>query len=111
VRAGARLLERGAAAACVKLPDGGCVFVTKEETACISHVPVDVVDTTGAGDAFASALAVAICEGRPHVDAVRFAVAASHLAVTGYGSQPSYPAREGIERMQERLQMRVDQNR
>jgi ribokinase len=40
------------------------------------------VDTTGAGDAFNAALAVALVRGRPLLDAVRYAVAAGAFAVT-----------------------------
>lgn len=103
VRAGVRLLARGAAAACIKLPDGGCALVEKERVTHVGAVPVDVVDTTGAGDAFAGALAVALAEQRPRVDAVKFAVAATHLAVSGYGSQPALPVREQIQAILPRL--------
>jgi ribokinase len=99
------LLERGIAVACIKLPQGGCVLA---EDGCAFHiapVPVDVVDTTGAGDAFTGALVVALLEKRPPHQAARFAVAASHLAVTAYGSQPAYPTREQIERLERRLDM------
>lgn len=107
IEAGKRLLQRGAAAACVKLHDGGCVLVTADEAVHIPPVPVTVVDTTGAGDAFAGAMAVAVLERRAPAEAARFAVAASHLAVTAYGSQPAYPSRDDIERMQERLRIHV----
>lgn len=103
--AGKRLRERGASVACVKLPDGGCVVTDGETTAHIAAVPVEVVDSTGAGDAFAGALAVALAEGRSHADAARFAVAASHLAVTRYGSQPAYPDRASLEEMEKRLRI------
>lgn len=106
--AGHRLRERGVTAACIKLPDGGCIFVDGTQVLHIPSVPVDVVDTTGAGDAFAAALAVAMLEQRPQPDAVRFAVAASHLAVTGFGAQPAYPVREEIERMERRLKVNAD---
>ena len=105
VRAGRRLRERGASAACIRLPDGGCIFVDGTQLARFSSVPVDVVDTTGAGDAFAGALAVALRERRPRIDAVRFAVAAATLAVTGFGAQASYPDREEIESMERRLEV------
>lgn len=103
VHAGIRLLERGASGACIKLPDGGCVLVENEKVTHIGAVPVEVVDTTGAGDAFAGALAVALAEQRPLGYAVRFAVAATHLAVTGYGSQTALPVREQIQRIFNRL--------
>jgi len=104
IDAGKVLLELGVRVACIKLADGGCVVV---EDGCAFHiapVPVEVVDTTGAGDAFTGALSVALLEGYPLHHAARFAVAASHLAVTAYGSQPAYPTREEIERMERRLE-------
>lgn len=98
-QAGRVLEEQGARAACVRLPDGGCVLVEKHHTTVIRPVPLQVIDTTGAGDAFTGALAVAVAENRPLPDAVRFAVAASHLAVTRYGSQAALPDRAQIEQM------------
>jgi ribokinase len=102
-RAGDCLLERGVKAACIKLPDGGCVMVSEEQIIHVCAAPVEVVDTTGAGDAFAGAMAIALLEQRPYPEAVGFAVATSHCAVTRYGSQPAYPSREEIKRMQQQL--------
>lgn len=58
---------------------------------------VEAVDTTAAGDVHCGALAVALVEGRPLLDAVRFANAASALSVTKLGAQPSAPKRPDIE--------------
>jgi ribokinase len=58
---------------------------------------VEAVDTTAAGDVHCGALAVAFVEGRPLLDAVRFANAASALSVTKLGAQPSAPNRSDIE--------------
>ena len=107
-KAGERLRERGAGIACVKLPDGGCVLVGEALFACVAAVPVDVCDSTGAGDAFAGALAVACLERRSWGEALRFAVAASHVAVTGYGSQPAFPDRAALKRMEQRLRVQSD---
>jgi ribokinase len=96
-KAAQKLLGEGVRHAVVKLEDGGCV-VAHSDT--ILHVPafeLEVVDTTGAGDAFAGALAVALLEKRSLTDLACFAVAASHAAVTAYGSQPAYPSREQLE--------------
>lgn len=93
-----RLAALGPRLAFVKLEVGGCVLA--EQGGAIIHIPptdVPVVDTTGAGDAFTGALAVAVLEGMAPRDAVLFAVAASHLAVTAWGSQPAYPDRVRIE--------------
>lgn len=60
---------------------------------------VTAVDTTGAGDAFTGALAVAWVEGRAPLDAVRFACAAGALATTVPGASVSSPDRAAIERL------------
>jgi ribokinase len=65
----------------------------------IPAVPVDrVVDTTGAGDAFTAALAVAISEGGPIEEAARFAAAAGAHAVTVAEVIPALPTRAELER-------------
>ena len=58
--------------------------------------PAEVVDPTGAGDAFCGALGVALAEERPLIEAVRFANAAGALAVATAGAQPSMPTRAAI---------------
>ncbi len=66
----------------------------------VAHVPafpVTPVDTTAAGDAFVAALAVALAEGRPPVDAVRFGNAAGALAATRPGAQTALPDRAAVE--------------
>ncbi len=64
----------------------------------VDSIPVDsVVDTTGAGDAFSAAFAVAIAERRELTDAVRFASAAGALAVGVAEVVPSLPHRAAIE--------------
>ena len=91
-RAARRLHQRGPRHVHVRLPRGGCLTVWPDGEALV-HAPddLDVVDTTGAGDAFAGTLATAIIAGMPAVDAARLAVAAAACAVTGFGPQESYP--------------------
>ena len=60
---------------------------------------VAVVDTTGAGDAFNGALAVALAERRDLADALRFANATAALACTRRGAQPSMPTRHAVDRL------------
>lgn len=93
VEAAHYLLNQGVKNVCMKLKDGGCVLVNREMKFHVPSIPVEVVDTTGAGDAFTGGLAVAVLEGRSLQDAACFATAASHAAVTNYGSQPAYPDR------------------
>ena len=63
----------------------------------VPATPVTAVDTTGAGDAFNGALAVALAERRPLDDALRFANAAAALACTKRGAQPSMPTRAEVQ--------------
>lgn len=58
--------------------------------------PVDVVDTTGAGDSFCGALAAQLAAGASLHDAVRWATAAGALATTVRGAVPSIPTAEQI---------------
>ena len=58
---------------------------------------VTVADSTGAGDCFNGALAVALAEGRDLYKAVRFACAAATLSVTRMGAQPAMPNRSEVE--------------
>jgi ribokinase len=65
------------------------------------HVPAFAarpVDTTGAGDAFNAAFAVALAEGRPDVDAVRWGCAAGAHMVENEGVVPGLPTRAELER-------------
>lgn len=59
--------------------------------------PVKAVDTTGAGDTFNGALAVALTEGKSLYDALAFANLAASISVTKFGAQGGMPAREELE--------------
>jgi ribokinase len=59
---------------------------------------VEVVDTTGAGDALCGAIAAWLAEGASLREAVAAGVAAGSLAVTRSGAQPSLPRRAEIDR-------------
>jgi ribokinase len=61
--------------------------------------PVEVADSTAAGDAFTGALAVAWGEGRDPADAVRWANAAGAVCVRTVGAFPSLPERADIDEL------------
>ncbi|MEB7835719.1 ribokinase [Staphylococcus equorum] len=56
-----------------------------------------VVDTTGAGDTFNGALAVALIENKPLEEAVDFANLAGSFSVTGLGDQGAMPYRKELD--------------
>ena len=58
---------------------------------------VAAVDSTGAGDTFSGALAVALAEGRGLADAARWAGAAGALATTLPGAREGMPTRAELE--------------
>lgn len=72
----------------VTLGGDGAVWSDGSQTGRIHAPAVEVVDTTGAGDAFVGALAAALSDGRPLVDAVETGVAAGSAAVQWLGAQP-----------------------
>jgi ribokinase len=66
------------------------------------HCPafeVDVVDTTGAGDAFCGALAARLAAGDELLPAVRWAAAAGALATTVVGAVPAQPTADRIREL------------
>lgn len=79
----------------------GHVYVTQGSQGCywlenqqLQHQPgfsVDVVDTTGAGDVFHGALALAIAQNNATADAVRFASAVAALKCTRPGGRAGIP--------------------
>lgn len=91
------LRARGAVTAYVKLRDGGCAVAGPDGRFVVDPPEVEVVDATGAGDAFAAGLAWALWRGRSGEAAARVAVAAASVAVGRYGSQESYPTLAQLE--------------
>jgi ribokinase len=58
---------------------------------------VNVVDTTGAGDAFNGGFAVALAEGKSLEAAIQFANATAALSVTRPGTAPAMPTRAEVD--------------
>lgn len=84
----------------VVMTRGGQGATLVAEDGSVQDVPghrVEVVDTTGAGDAFNAALGAALAEGQSLPEAMRFAVAAGALACTKLGVVPALARREAIE--------------
>lgn len=97
-----KLLERGPRFVVVTLGAAGAFVLGTgvNGTGVDVTVPafkVKPVDTTAAGDTFCGALAVALVEGRPLPEAVRFASAAAAISVTRLGAQPSVPKRAEVD--------------
>ncbi len=87
----------GPDAVVVTLGPEGALVVTQDGSLHVPGVEVKVVDTTAAGDSFCGALADALVRGLELEHAVRWAVTAAALTVTGKGAQPSLPTRAEVE--------------
>ncbi len=88
------LRERGARTAIVKLGAKGVYYEGPEGSGFVPAFSVKSVDTVAAGDAFNGGLAVALAEGKPLAEAVRFASAAGALATTRPGAMIAMPYRD-----------------
>ncbi|MBO6754886.1 MAG: ribokinase [Roseibium sp.] len=85
--------------AVVTLGGAGAVACSRERTIRCRPPAIDVVDTTGAGDAFCGALAAALDAGLNLDLGVRRAVAAGALACQVTGAQSSAPDAKAISDM------------
>ena len=94
-----RMVDSENSAVVLTLGEQGTLMLTQTTSELIPALPVQPVDTTGAGDAFCGALATALASGEHLQSAVGFANAAGAAAVTVSGATPSMPTREKIERL------------
>ena len=91
------LLALGPGSAVVTLGEDGAVFSDGESKEHLTSPEVEVVDTTGAGDAFVGALAAKLAQEASLEDAVTYAVRAGAAAVTKEGAQGALPTPETVE--------------
>jgi ribokinase len=90
------LLQHGVGAVVITLGARGALIAVPQDEQHVAGFAVEAVDTTAAGDAFNGGLAVALAEGQPLAEAVRFANACGALATTRLGAQPSLPTEDEV---------------
>ena len=83
--AAGKLMVMGARGVVLKLGGRGVYVATANERGMVPAFAVEVRDTTAAGDCFNGAFAVGLLEGRPVMEAARFACAAAALSTTRAG--------------------------
>ena len=91
-RAADCLLARGVKTVIITLGPRGAFVASEEFRGLVPGFEVKAVDTTGAGDVFNGALAVALARQQPLADAVRFANAAAAISVTRLAPSPRPPS-------------------
>lgn len=90
------LLDQGVPTVVLTLGERGSLLARRDGMQHFPAFPVTPVDTTAAGDAFVGGLAVALAEGQPLAEAMRWGNAAGALATTRLGAQPSLPDRAAV---------------
>ncbi|WP_089101032.1 ribokinase [Streptomyces hyaluromycini] len=82
----------------VTLGAAGSLYLTRDAAPLVIPAPrVTAVDSTGAGDTFVGALAVALAEEKPIREALSWAAAAAAISVQREGATESMPYRPEIE--------------
>lgn len=96
------LLDRGVALVFVSLGPEGALYATKDFSGEVPSFEVEVVDPTGAGDAFLAAALVRLSKGgwdeETVRDAARRGTAAGAIACTDYGAMRALPTKDELER-------------
>ncbi len=93
-----RLQSLGVRQLVVTQGSNGCLIVRPDGSSEeIPGMKVNVVDTTGAGDAFNAALAVALSQGKKIAEAAAYANIAGALACTALGVIPALPRPADLE--------------
>lgn len=85
------LLNRGPEVVFLKRGANGCRVFTRGKSFHEPGIQVNVVDTTGSGDAFDAGMLYALCQKMPLETAARFANIAGGLTAEAVGGQTSQP--------------------
>jgi len=99
IEAAEKISDLGVKIVVVKLGGEGCYVSTKDESFHVPGFEVDVLDTTGSGDAFDGAFIVGLLEGRSLRETAVFANAAGALTATGYGAVEPIPKKDDIYKL------------
>ena len=92
------LMDKGAGAAIITLGEQGAYLHNDEVSElCPAFEFAPVVETTGAGDAFNGAFAVALARGDAALEAVRYGCTVAGISVTRPGTAQSMPALEEVQ--------------
>ena len=92
-----KLLAMGCKNALITLGKQGCAYCWQGSVGYEDIIPVQVADTTAAGDSFIGGLCARLCDGAEFPDAVRYATAVSALTVSRPGASVSIPTCAEVE--------------
>jgi len=92
-----KLLERGPKVVILKRGREGVIVITNEEKVAVEAYEVQVVDSTGAGDAFAAGFVSGVLDGASWVEAAALGNAVAAMKCTKMGAQAGLPTRGQVE--------------
>lgn len=92
-----KLLDLGVGGIIITKGEQGATYYAKDEVINQSAFKTEVVDTTGAGDAFAGGFAFGLHKGWHIKDTMRFAACVAGLSVTKPGAQNSLPTLDEVK--------------
>jgi ribokinase len=92
-----RLLELGPEHVVLTRGEKGVLWASSSGVYAVPALPVKVVDTVGAGDAFNAGLAVGLSEGRPMLEAIALGVTAASLSTQRRETIESYARRGEVD--------------
>jgi ribokinase len=95
-KAASLLLKKGVRNVVVTLGEKGAILVNNKTKEVFPSNKVNVVDTTGAGDAFNGALAYALTNDEETGKAIQFANLVASYSITKMGAQSSMPKLEEL---------------
>jgi ribokinase len=97
------LMNKGVKNVIITLGDKGCYLRNEKYSRYFPAADFHPVDTTGAADAFISALAVCLSEGNDIIYAISFATYAAGISITRQGVQPAMVDRVGLDIYKEEI--------
>ncbi len=111
VEAARAALDDGVGGVVVSLGADGAIVVTGDGVEHRSARAVDVVDTTGCGDALSAGFIVGLLEGSAPADAVELGIATASIVAQGLGSDAGLTDRAAIDRARVTLPARPPRRR
>lgn len=75
----------------ITLGEKGLIWQKRQETGMLPALPIDPIDTTGAGDAFHGAFAVAVAKDMGWLDILNYSTIAGALCCTKVGARQGLP--------------------
>jgi ribokinase len=91
------LVAEGAGIVAVKLGGSGCYITDGEESHLVEPYSVDVVDTTGAGDAFCAGFLYGIIKGKDLYECGRRGNFVASRCISKMGARPGLPRLEDLK--------------